>query len=374
MSLWYNGGQTFASTGTVSRVGLRAQTFLLQGGEDARVPVSLKDIAHAANVTPGTVSRALRDSPRVHPETKARIQHLAEEMGYTPDAQARSLVMGRTRTVGVVVTTLADPFIGSVVQAIESTAHERGYAVILASSSDVPEREIAATEMLQSRRVDGVIVTSSRVGALYQRRLGQLKVPIVLINSLVRHDSGHICSVSVDNYHGGRLATGHLIERGHRRIAYVASPADRSDNVARMAGYRDALAETGIDPDPALVVTGTGRAAGGQRALPALMALDDLPTAVFCYNDMTAIGLIDAARAAGLALPQDLAIVGFDDIVFAQYACPPLTTVAQPMAELGKEAMEMALSLLAEDRHCERSEAIPDLMVKGRLIVRASSG
>lgn len=336
------------------------------------MPVSIKDIAQEAKVTPGTVSRALRDSPRVNPETKKRIQRLAEEMGYSPDAQARSLVVGRTHTIGVVVTTMTDPFISSVVQAIESTAHDHGYAVVLTSSDDVPEREIEAVKMLQSRRVDGVIVTSSRVGALYQDELDQLRVPVVLINSLVQHDGGQTFSIGVDNHHGGYLATKHLIQQGHWRIAYVASPADRSDNTERMTGYRDALTETGLDSDPTLIVEGTGRAGGGQRALPVFLALDNPPSAVFCYNDMTAIGLIGAAREAGLSLPRDLAIVGFDDIVFAQFAHPPLTTIAQPVARLGSGAMETLLALLADDGCSE--PPVANVTVCGRLIVRASSG
>jgi DNA-binding LacI/PurR family transcriptional regulator len=336
------------------------------------VPVSIKDIAQAAEVTPGTVSRALRDSPRVNPETKKRIQSLADEMGYSPDAQARSLVVGRTQTIGVVVTTMTDPFISSVVQAIESTAHDHGYAVVLTSSNDIPEREIEAVRMLQSRRVDGVIVTSSRVGVLYQERLDQLRVPVVLINSLVNHDGGQTFSIGVDNHHGGYLATNHLVQQGHRRIGYVASPADRSDNVERTNGYRDALTEAGIDFDPSLIVQGTGRAGGGQRALPELLSLDNPPSAVFCYNDMTAIGLLDAARKAGLSLPQDLAVVGFDDIAFAQFAHPPLTTIAQPVTRLGRGAMEMVLNLLSDDVQDELLAT--DVAICGRLIVRASSG
>jgi DNA-binding LacI/PurR family transcriptional regulator len=335
------------------------------------VPVSIKDIAQAANVTPGTVSRALRDSPRVNPETKRRIQHLAEEMGYTPDAQARSLVIGRTQTIGVVVTTVADPFIGSIVQTIESAAQEQGYTVILASSNDIPDREIEAVKMLQSRRVDGVIVTSSRVGALYQDRLDRLRVPVVLINSLAELRGQHIISVNVDNRHGGRQATDHLIQKGHRRIAYVAAPADRSDSGERMAGYRGALTGAGMAYDPSLVVQGTGRAGGGQRVLPTLMSLHDAPSAVFCYNDMTAIGLMNAAQKRGLSVPHDLAVVGFDDIAFAQFAYPPLTTVAQPVGRLGKAAMETVLGLLdGEDLNGSTSSVV----VKGRLVVRESSG
>ncbi|MGD9048074.1 MAG: LacI family DNA-binding transcriptional regulator [Anaerolineae bacterium] len=336
------------------------------------MPISIKDIAQAANVTPGTVSRALRDSPRVNPETKKRIQRLAQEMGYSPDAQARSLVEGRTRTIGVVVTTMTDPFIGGIVQAIEDTAHDHGYSLILASSNDSPEREIAAAETLQSKRVDGVIVASSRVGVLHQGRLEKLGVPVVLINSLVQHRGCSTFSIGVDNRHGGFLATEHLLQQGHRRIAYVSSPDDRNDSVERLAGYREALAGAGIDYDPSLLVPGTGRPGGGQRALSVLLALEDRPSAVFCYNDMTAIGLIHAAREAGLSLPQELAVVGFDDIVFARYVHPALTTVAQPVAELGQGAMEIVLGL-ERDEHVKDKEVV-NVALKGELVVRESSG
>ena len=338
----------------------------------ATVPISIKDIARAAEVSPGTVSRALRDSPRVHPETKKRIQAIAEEMGYVPNTIARSLVTGQTQTVGLVVTTMTDPFLGSIAQTVESTANDHGYTVILTSSSNRPEREIAAAEMFQTRRVDGVIVTSSRIGALYQDRLERLSVPVVLINSLAEYKSRNIYSIGVDNQHGGYLATEHLLQRGHRRIAYVASPADRSDDMQRMAGYRDALTNAGVDFAPDLVVRGTGRIGGGERALPVLLSLARPPTAVFCYNDMTAIGLMHAAREAGLSLPDDLAIVGFDDIAFGQFTYPSLTTVAQPVAALGQGAVEMVLALLADDAPGQGVAA--NQLIPGRLVVRASSG
>jgi len=200
--------------------------------------VSIKNIAKAAGVSHSTVSRALTDSPLVKAETKARIQRLAQEMGYTPDAIARSLVTQQTRTVGVVVTTITDPFIAEVVQGIEDTAHENDYAVILSSSAAEPDREIAAVEMLRAKRVDSVIVTSSRVGALYLEHLERIGVPVVLVNNHNEQSGRYTFSVSVDNQHGGYLATHHLIERGHRRIGYVTGPADHSDDAERLAGYR----------------------------------------------------------------------------------------------------------------------------------------
>jgi DNA-binding LacI/PurR family transcriptional regulator len=332
------------------------------------------DVAEAAGVSQTTVSFVLNEvqGASISDETRQRVLAVAEELGYVPDAAAQALGRGRTKIIGVVVTTMIDPFIGAIVQIIESAAHEQGYTVILASSSDIPEREIEAVRMLQSRRVDGVIVTSSRVGARYQQRLEQLNVPVVLINNLVQHNGRYTFSIGIDNRHGGWLAAGHLTQRGHRRIAYVSSPADRGDNAERMAGYRDALREGAVGFDPSLVVQGTGCARSGQQALPALLSLDDAPSAAFCYNDMTAIGLMDAAQGAGLSVPHDLAVVGFDDIAFAQLAHPPLTTVAQPMAELGEGAVEMVLQLMTDDAEAEMP--VTDVTVQGRLVVRASSG
>jgi len=340
----------------------------------ARRRITSYDVAKAAGVSQTTVSFVLNQvaEANISDETRQRVVAIAEQMGYVPDAAARALVLGRTQIIGVVVTTLDDPFIGALVQTIESAAHDQGYVVILASSNDVPEREIAAATMLQSRRVDGVIVASSRIGALYKGHLEQPRVPVVLINSLAEPSDELVCSVGVDNRHGGYLATAHLIQKGHRRIAYVASPPDRSDNKERMAGYRQALAEAGIGFDPSLVVQGTGGVDGGGRALPLLLSVDDPPSAVFCYNDLTAIGLIDSARRVGLVLPQDLAVVGFDDIAFARFCYPPLTTVAQPIAELGRRAIELMLALLSDDAQ----SAAPgrNVTLKGELVVRASSG
>jgi LacI family repressor for deo operon, udp, cdd, tsx, nupC, and nupG len=333
--------------------------------------VSIKDIARVAEVSHSTVSRALSDSSLVSAETKARIQRLAQEMGYSPDAQARSLVMGRTQAIGLVVTTITDPFIAEVVEAIENTALDDGYTVILASSKAEPDREIAAVEMLRSKRVDGVIVTSSRVGALYQDHLDRLRVPVVLLNSHSTQSGPYTYSITVNNRHGACLATDHLIQLGHRRIAYVTGPANHSDDLERLAGYRQTLSEARIRSDRALVVAGSGDAGGGERALPRLMALDHPPSAVFCYNDMTAIGLMRAARHMGLSVPRDLAVVGFDDIPFASYVTPALTTIAQPKAEMGRVAMEMVLAVMKE---ADSNGRVSNVVVEGQLIVRESSG
>lgn len=334
--------------------------------------VSIKDIAKAAGVSHSTVSRALSDSSLVSDETKARIQRLALEMGYSPNSLARSLVTRQTYTVGVVVTTIADPFIAQVVQGIESTAQDHGYTVILCNSGAVPEREISAVETLRSKRVDGVIVTSSRVGALYLDHLERIGVPIVLINNHNEESGRYTFTVTVDNRHGGYIATKHLIGLGHRRIAYVTAPADHSSDLDRLTGYQQALGEAGLESDSVLIVPGNGRSDGGERAMETLAGLRPLPSAVFCYNDMTAVGLMTAARQVGLSVPQDLAVVGFDDISFARHCHPPLTTIAQPKTEMGQLAMRMALSLMAIDDERNEDE-LSNVVVRGELVVRAST-
>ncbi len=333
--------------------------------------VSIKDIAKAAGVSHSTVSRALRDSPQVNATTRERIQKVAHEMGYTPDAQARSLVTGRSHTVGVVVTTIADPFVAEVVQGVETTAHDHGYTVVLSGSGSEPVREIAAVRLLRSKRVDGVIVTSSRIGALYLEHVEQFGVPVVLINNHNEQGGHYTYTVTVDNRHGSLLAMDHLLGKGHRRIAYVTGPADHSSDMERVGAYRQALEARGLPWDAGLVVQGDGWPDGGRRALEQLMSLAHPPTAVFCYNDLTAIGLMRAAREKSVQIPAALAVVGFDDIPLAAYVEPPLTTIAQPMVEMGQLAMGMLLNLMQTD--ASDSSRLSDTVVKGTLIVREST-
>jgi DNA-binding LacI/PurR family transcriptional regulator len=194
---------------------------------------------------------------------------------------------------------------------------------------------------------------------------------VVLVNSLNTESGAYTFSISVDNQHGACLATDHLLKLGHRRIAYITGPANHSDDLDRLAGYREALDLAGIAFDGDLVIAGTGRAGGGERALPQIIALDDPPTAVFCYNDMTAIGVLQAARKTDLTIPQDLAVVGFDDIPLASFVYPPLTTVAQSKHQMGQRAVEMVLTLI--EGNSAASKEVANVVVQGKLIVRESS-
>ena len=326
--------------------------------------VSIKDIAKAAGVSHSTVSRALSDSPLVKEETKRRIQRLAREMGYSPSAIARSLATKRTYTIGLVVTTIADPFVADIVRGVEEVALDKGYSVLLSNSNADPQREMAVVKTFHERRVDGVIVTASRVGDLYLPLLEEIGAPIVLINNL--RDGKYVYSVATDNVHGAELATRYLIELGHRRIGYIACPNKERSNRDRLEGYRRALREANIAFQPALVARGDGKVEGGREGMRQLLFLSPPPTAVFCYNDLTAIGAMMAVKGAGLRVPDDVSLVGFDDIAMASYVDPPLTTVRQRKYEMGRLAMEMLLNILSGE------EATKSIVLQGELIVRKS--
>jgi LacI family transcriptional regulator/LacI family repressor for deo operon, udp, cdd, tsx, nupC, and nupG len=234
------------------------------------MPVTIKDIAKAAGVSHTTVSRALRGNPSISNNTIARIEQLAKDMGYVPSAVAQSLHAQQTLTIGVVVTTIADPFIVKVVEGIEGVAQAAGYSVFLSTSNNDPDRELAVVETFRRRRVDAIIVTSSRVGRLYSSQLDQVEVPIVLINN--QEEGKYLYSVAIDDEQGAELAVRHLLECGHRRIAYIGVPDRPKSNERRLAGYQAALEQANITSDPDLLFS-PNAADDFQRGQAALEAI-----------------------------------------------------------------------------------------------------
>jgi len=335
------------------------------GTHDTPRNASIKDIARMAQVSHSTVSRALTGSKQVNPETAARIRKIADEAGYRASAAARTMVMGRSNTIGVVVTNIADPFVAGVVDGIEDAAEERGYSVFLANSNAQPEREMRVVRSFEERRVDGIIVTSSRVGALYVPLMERLRIPVVLLNN--QHPSQFAHSVLIDNVEASLKATRHLIELGHRRIAYLGDRFGHQSDTERFAGYRRAVEEAGMGFAPELVAHGDGKPEGGQQAMAQLLALPGRPTAVFCYNDMSALGAMRQIRVEGLRVPDDVSVAGFDDLYMSQYLEPPLTTVRQPMRQMGRMAMETLLQIF------DGAVGTHNLTVEGQLIVREST-
>jgi DNA-binding LacI/PurR family transcriptional regulator len=332
--------------------------------------VSITDLAAAAGVSPSTVSRALQDHPRISPARRQAIQALAQQMGYRPSQVARSLVTGRTRTLGVVITDVTDPFVAEVMKGAELASRESGYTLLFASSDRDPNREIEALQLLLDRRVDGMIVISGRAGRRYAelRSAGETGIadwPLVLINN--EYAGPGIYSVRMDNAAGAHEAVSLLRRSGHRHIAFVAGPQGGRSSAERLAGYRLAIAANDQEPAGEIVVAGAGLLEDGPRALEALTNQNHPPTAVLCYNDLAAIGLLAAAARAGIRVPDDLAVIGYDNIPLSAFCVPALTTVDQPKEQMGRSAVDMCLQALA-------GEQVRNVVLKGRLILRDSAG
>jgi DNA-binding LacI/PurR family transcriptional regulator len=328
--------------------------------------VSIKDIARLAGVSHSTVSRALNHSPLIPAETAERIQRIAKEQGYTASAVARSLVTRKTEAIGVVVTSIADPFNGEVVAGIEEVANREGYSVVLATSQADPQREMAVVRSFRERRVDGILVASSRLGAQYQELFEELDAPIVLLNN--QHPSELAHSVSIDNIDGGLQATQHLIELGHKDIAYIGDESGLYSDEERLRGFKTAMNNAGIKIREDLLVRGDGKQPLARVRAAELLSLVHRPSAIFCYNDMTALGVIEEVSARNWTVGRELSLVGFDDLFFTASLQPPLTTFRQPKRDLGKRAMQLLLATL------RGQEAQRKVVVRGELIVRGSTG
>lgn len=325
--------------------------------------VSIKDIAKTAGVSPSTVSRALHHHPRISEERAKEVRELARQMGYSPSVPARSLVTRDTATIGMVITHVSDPFLGRLVRGVEETAQANGYSVFLSSSYRNADLERNVIRDFYERRVTGIIVTGSQIDAGYLQLRKRYPLPIVLVNF-----RNYPHSIATDNLSGARQAIEHLVQLGHRRIAYVSNRHSFRTDLEREEGYKAILTKYGIPIEESLLVQGDGTLEGGLRAVKRLLALPLPPTAVFCFNDVTAMGVMRGLNAAGREVPRDCSVIGFDDLALAAYYCPPLTTVRQPGYRLGQRAMHMLLQLI-QGREDVGAEVLP-----AELVVRETSG
>jgi DNA-binding LacI/PurR family transcriptional regulator len=334
--------------------------------------VSILDIAREAGVSHSTVSRALHDNPLISAEVRDQIQQIARDMGYSPNAVAQSLKGQRTHTVGLVVSTIADPFVGRVVRGIDEVAQKAGMDVFLGVSNNDPEREMAVIESFHRRRVDGIIVTAGQISAHYTHRLACINVPTVLINQQAEMASEMLHTVSVDDYLGACQAVDYLVRLGHRSIGYVGAGNRPRSNRMRRQAYIDTLMSAGITPKedwikftPADHRYHTDDEADGFQLSIELVQAG--VTAIFCYNDMIAVGALMACRERHILVPDQISIIGYDDIEIAQYVTPPLTTIHQPKLRLGQTAMELLLALMA-------NQPVEDHILTTELVTRLSTG
>ena len=335
------------------------------------MPVTIKDIARRTEVSHSTVSRALHDSPLIARETAERIRQAARELGYFPSAAARSLKTNRSQALGVIVSSVEDPFFGEILQGIEEVAQKSGYSLFMAASQHDPGREQAIVQAMSEHRVDGVIICSASFNARQHRQFLDYGVPIVVVNNQSAEDYRY--SIYHDDVDGSRQVTRHLLELGHERLAYLGNSASGRTTQDRLTGYQLALDDVGLGilPEYTHEVPG-GTPAHGLDGVQYFLSLNKPPTALVCYNDMLAIGVLKGLQQAGIRVPQEFSVTGFDNIVFSAFTTPPLTTFDQPKRYIGAEAARLVLELLAAPPTSDSSE--PRVrMLKGRLLVRDST-
>ena len=340
----------------------------MQSGE--KMPITIKDIARQAGVTHATVSRALHGSPLISAETGARIRQIAAEVGYLPSAAARSLKTNRSQVLGVIVSHIADPFFSEILQGIDEIAQQGGYSLFIAAAQHSLAREQAIVKTMRAHRVDGVIICSTPFSAEQSQLLLSYNTPSVVINNQSAEDYRY--SIYHDDLYGSQQVTQHLLDLGHRRIAYLGSALSARANFQRLMGFKERMQAAGIPvPEHFIREVEANDPEAASQAIEHFLALAKPPTAIFCFNDMLAMGALKGLQQAGLSVPQDCSVAGFDNITFSAYTNPPLTTFDQPKREIGIQAARLLLGLLD---HTEADSPPPTIQtLRGTLLVRAST-
>ncbi len=336
------------------------------------MPVTVKDIAKKAGVSHSTVSRALHNHPLISEETRQRIQQIALELGYRPSAAARTLKTNRSRVLGVVLSNIDDPFFSEILQGIEEITQDSGYSLFIAAAHRDPGREREIVQTMVEHRVDGVIICSTSFSEEQSRQFLQYGVPIVVVNNQAVEDFRY--SIYHDDVDGSRQVTRHLIELGHRKIAYIGNSASGRTTLDRLTGFRREMESAGLAvPAEYLHEAAGGGTEAGLSVASYFLNLQDRPTALVCYNDMIAIGVMKAMHQAGLHVPEDISVTGFDNIVFSAYTHPPLTTLDQPKRFIGAEAARLLLELLDTPLSHPSSNQMKVRSLKGQLLIREST-
>jgi LacI family transcriptional regulator len=328
--------------------------------------VTMADVAREAGVSLMTVSRVVNSKAEVGVATRQRVQEVIERLGYRPSGIARGLATKRTGTIGLVLPDVANPFFAEVAQGAEHVAYAEGFNVFLCNTKEDAGREAAVLRSLEEKRVDGLVLCSSRLDEASLGEAVSRFSSVVMVNRRLEQDQVH--SVLLDDETGGRQATDHLLQSGHRAVGMLAGPAISHSGIERAAGYRAALTTAGLPYLPEYVRPCPPMVEGGYDGVLGLLADHPGLTAVFCYNDLVAVGALRACADLGRQVPTDVAVVGYDDIPLAALVTPPLTTCRVPRYELGVEAVQLLLDRI------RRSQEMPaEIILKPELVVRASA-
>ena len=327
---------------------------------------TIREVAESAGVSYATVSHVINNTRVVSQGTRERVLAAMAALNYRPNALARSLRQGKTNTMGLVLPDSANPFFAEISRSIEDAAFKKGYSVFLCNTELDTQRELFYVDVLSKKQVDGIIFVAAGDQADSLDFLLRQNMPVVMIDRDL--PNVEVDAVLTDHQLGGFLATRHLIELGHKRIACIAGPSSITPSAQRMTGYRQALEQAGLPYDEGLIIRGDYHARSGMEVTHAILKLVPRPTAIFALNDLMALGALRAAAEAGYAVPRELAVVGYDDLELAQFTTPPLTTIAQPKREIGAQAVNLLV-----ERISRRSLSPNRLILAPELIVRRST-
>ncbi|GAB2838196.1 LacI family DNA-binding transcriptional regulator [Streptomyces deserti] len=318
---------------------------------------TMADVARSAGVSVATVSHVLNGTRPVLPHTRQAVLDAVEELGYTPNTLARSLVTSRTRSIGLAVSAISNPYFTEILQGVEASALEHGYSLLIADPHDDPGHERKVVQLLHERRVDGMVVAPSADPRELLAYLGRHQVPAVFLDRLV--EAPGFDQVVTENAAPTAELVTHLAGLGHRRIALVAGRPGLSTTRERISGYRNGLAAAGLPYDERLLVHGDSESAGAEQATAALLSLAVPATALVTANNAMTIGALRALRASGRSVPEDIALCCFDDFAWADLFTPRLTAIAQPSRDIGARAVQVLLERLAEPDRPARTVRLP---------------
>jgi DNA-binding LacI/PurR family transcriptional regulator len=330
--------------------------------------MDIREIAKRAKVSTATVSRAINRVPTVNPALAKRVWSVIEELGYYPNTQARALVSGRSRIFGLIISEITNPFFPEIVQVFETIAVQHRYEILITSTGNDPKRMESAVRRMIERRVEGVAIMTFGMEEVLLEDLKLRQVPLVFVD--VGPPRPRVSNIRIDYLHGIRQAVQHLAALRHEKIAFITGPLRLKSAMARKQAFLRSTQEIGLETDPNLITEGDHTMEGGMAAFARLLAGPVQPTAVFCSNDMTAIGVMRESHDAGISIPRDLSVIGFDDIRLAQFVLPPLTSVQMSQPELARLAFN---ALMAE---VERETPAPngtDYLLKTNLVLREST-
>jgi LacI family transcriptional regulator len=333
-----------------------------------RMP-TMHEVARKAGVSLGTVSNVLNHPELVAEETRERVLRVITTLGFVRNGSARQLRVGSTQSIGLVVLDVSNPFFTEVARGAEAAAWERGYSVILCNSDNSLHKEANYLQVLEEQRVAGILIVPVEDPIISTQALRQRGIAVVLLDRLSLERD--LCSVSVDDVYGGHVAGSHLLERGHRRIAYIHGPLTTRQYADRLAGLQQAVREAALDPDEVIVSlpAETDNAQAGEMCVKPFLQLRDRPTAIFCGNDYLALGVMHALTRSHVHIPRDVALIGYDDIDLAPIFSPPLTTIRQPKYDLGYTAANLLLNEITSHSSHQHQQ----VMFRPELVCREST-